>query len=150
MDDEEFKNKLSQVAVWRQPEIKLDAVQRKKLKTLERRAAYVQHFDQEDELENYRRFNGVQPTAAPELVKLKFEPKPCEDCSRTLHKMRLLTIRIVNGPGHSPHIRELCNTCVKYKNQATGEFNIALPSAERHFKMMNPPIRKNARREDEE
>lgn len=142
MDDEEFKQKLSQVAVWRQPEIKLDGPQRRKLATLERRKTYSTSFDQEEELENYRRFNGVQPTAAPELVELKFEPKPCEACDKTLDKMRLLTIRIIKGPGYSPHVRELCNSCVKYKDPQTGQFNIALPSAEPFFKRLYSDSRK--------
>lgn len=125
MNDEEFKRKLSEVAEWHIPKIKLDGVTRRKLRG---RIPNETKYQDEHEQLFFEIYNGVNPTTtAPEITKVKPCGINCEDCGRDCPSGRTKEKKLFQT-GKS-HWREKCTTCGMNKNPWTGEFDLTAAKA---------------------
>lgn len=115
MNNELFKLKLSQVADWHIPKVKLDGVERRKLRGRPTKQ------DQEEELANPE-FAEVNPTAPPEILKVKSQPVDCQDCGQHCPNGRECESKFFFT--HQPHWRKRCITCGLNQNPYTGEFDL--------------------------
>jgi hypothetical protein len=61
-------------------------------------------------------------STGPEITKLKYEPRSCEDCSRQCKKPRVVESKLVQQPVQ--YWRTRCNICCLYKDPATGKFSL--------------------------
>ena len=65
------------------------------------------------------------------IVGIKAEPKPCDDCDRTVvnrHTSSRISIRPVK------HWRTICDNCKCYHNPKNGKFDIPLRAANSFFR----------------
>lgn len=120
MKDEEFKAKLSEVAVWKLPESPQEDTKNQRKKRGRKTAEEL--YQEAHEQVFLDLFNGVNPSAPPMLLKLK-NACDCTDCGQHCPEGRDMTIKrhTSNGIGHW---RERCNTCGFSKNPYTGRFDI--------------------------
>lgn len=121
MDDELFKQKLSEVADWRLPdtprETSLNAKKRRGRKSAEEK---YQEAHEETFLEM---FEGVNPTYAPMLVKVKVQAVTCEDCGDHCANGRQVELKYY-ATKDKPHWRRKCVTCKHWENPVTKQFDI--------------------------
>lgn len=122
MDQKLFKQKLSEVAEWQQPKITLDSNQKAKLKKRGRPSA--EDIQEEQEYQEFLALhNGINPTMAPELVKVKTQGCECTDCGRFCENGRHVESRQYEC-NNKKHWRERCVTCGYWKNPYDGKFDL--------------------------
>lgn len=119
MNDEEFKRKLSEVADWRIPEIKLDGVQRRKLRG---RLSNEEKYQDEHEQIFFEIYNGVNPTTTPEITKVHRAATTCDDCGKHCPNGREKEKKLYET-NKKKHWREKCLTCGLSLNPKTGLFD---------------------------
>jgi hypothetical protein len=83
MTKDELKQKLSEVAEWRQPRISISDVKRGAQKARGKgRPSREEMYEEEHEQVFAELFKGINPTHAPELVRVHIQRVDCEDCGR--------------------------------------------------------------------
>jgi hypothetical protein len=125
MNDEEFKRKLSLVAEWRLPEIKLDGVTRRKLRG---RKNNETKYQDEHEQVFFKIYGGINPTATPEVTKVTRSACVCDDCGRDCPNGRDKEKKLYET-NKKKHWRERCLTCKLSLNPKTGKFDLSNHSA---------------------
>ena len=155
---EELKQKLAEVGEWRQPRISLSDVKRGAQRARGRGRPSSEQLYQEQHEEIFSDlFNGVNPTHAPELVKLHIKPVDCEDCGRHCENGRQMEIKFYKAvPNHIAHRRDRCMVCNKYRDPNTGlytlspgpAFQVFLNWSKSQFSAKNKKLRQDAVKED--
>jgi hypothetical protein len=127
MTKDELKQKLSEVGEWRQPKISISDVKRGAQKARGRgRPSSEEQYQQEHEEVFADLFKGINPTHAPELVKVHIQPVDCEDCGQHCELGRQMEIKFYYAqPRHIAHRRDRCLTCNKYRDPYTGKFTLS-------------------------
>ncbi|CAB4178724.1 hypothetical protein UFOVP1634_31 [uncultured Caudovirales phage] len=120
MDDTEFRRKLSEVAEWKLP----DTPRETSLNAKKKRGKKSKEEEYQDEHEEIflELFEGVNPTYAPLLTKVKYIPTVCE-CGRTCDSGCPKEAKLQQTE-KSQHWRIKCRTCGMTQNPYTGEFNL--------------------------
>ena len=86
MKDNEFKEKLSQVADWELVKIKLDSDTKRRLSYTSRKNIEQEElYELEQELAFYEQNNGTNPSIPPEVTKLHCKDEACNDCGKICH-----------------------------------------------------------------
>lgn len=130
MNDEEFRKKLSEVAEWKIPETPREAGT-KPMKRRGRKSAEDEYMELREEI-FYEEFNGVNPTYAPLLTKVKRCPVTCEDCGNECPNGRETEAKLQEKNGKKVW-RKKCLTCNKFENPYTGEFTLTGSAASIKF-----------------
>ena len=126
MDDAEFKQKLSQVAEWRVPKLKEWQVEQAKQKARGKgRPSNGDLYQEEHNKIFLEIFNGVNPTYAPEITKLKIQAVTCGDCGEICEQGRRTETKFcAGGRNEVAYRKERCVECNLYRDPATGKFTI--------------------------
>lgn len=121
MDDKEFKQRLSEVAEWKIPDTSREISPG--LKKKRGRKSEEDKYQEEHQEVFLEIFNGVNPTYAPVITKLKCQPVCCDDCGKICSEGRKVEAKhyVTNG---KPHWRKHCVTCEHFQNPYTGDFDI--------------------------
>ena len=123
MDDQEFKRKLSEVADWKIPE-NLQETSNNAKKKRGRKSAEEQYQEAHEEI-FLEMFDGVNPTHAPLLLKVKCRPTTCEDCGNHCPNGRKKEKKLYKtGKDEKRNWRERCVTCELHQNPFTGKFEL--------------------------
>jgi hypothetical protein len=123
MDNEEFKQKLSEVATWEIPDVTSGGNPKKK----PGRPSAEDLYQQEHEEVFLDLFDGKNPTLHPVLTNVKVAGCMCDDCGklcengRKAEKSKYYTNR--------PHWRARCLTCGLNQNPYTGEWDLTNETA---------------------
>lgn len=124
MKNEDFLNKLSEVAEWRQPRGQLDAEMiprptrtAKNSKARSLTADLVEYPDDDE----YRELPVEEQNFPPMLLKVK-RACTCEDCGQHCPNGRTLDIRKHEHAGKKVW-RKRCSACESWQDPYTGEFN---------------------------
>lgn len=126
MDDEEFRKRLSEVAVWEIPKTPREtSLNNKKKRGRKSNEELYQELREEIFLEE---FDGTNPTYPPMLVKLKCQPTTCEDCGEHCPSGRQKETKLYEA-NNKRHWRERCVTCSRTKNPYTGQFDLTNATA---------------------
>jgi Pyruvate/2-oxoacid:ferredoxin oxidoreductase delta subunit len=117
MDEQEFRNKLSEVAEWRIPDI----LERPtvNLKRTGRKSKEDLYQEQHEE-EFAEMFDGVNPTYPVALLSVK-KATDCEDCGQHCPKGRVIDAVVINGPKKS-FWRKKCKACGLTQDPYTKEY----------------------------
>lgn len=130
MDKELFKQKLSEVADWHIPDIKLDSNEKQRLERKRGRISNEERYQEEHEQEFAILFEGKNPTSPLELIGLKEEKTICNDCGRECSKSRRKEIKYHKQVRHHiDHVRIKCVECNMYKHPETGVFDVPVGPA---------------------
>ncbi len=123
---EQLHLKLSEVAEFRMPKLSASEIKISKQKARGKgRPTKEEQYQEEHEEVFLDLFQGINPTHAPELVKLHIKPIDCEDCGAHCENGRQMEIKFYKAvPNHIAHRRDRCLTCNKYKDPNTGEFTL--------------------------
>lgn len=135
MTKDELRQKLAEVAEWRQPRISISDVKRGEQRARGRGRPSREEMYQEEHEEVFAElFKGINPTHPPELVKMHIKPIDCEDCGRHCETGRQMEIKFYHAqPRHIAHRRTRCLVCNKYKDPYTGEFTLPQGPASQVF-----------------
>lgn len=135
MDDAEFKQKLSQVAEWRVPKLKDHEVALAKQRARGKGRASVEDLYQEEHNKIFLEiFNGVNPTYAPEITKLKIQAVTCGECGELCEQGRRIEIKFCPaGRNEMPYRKERCVECNLYRDPASGKFSVSVARATHVF-----------------
>lgn len=122
MDQELFKQRLSEVAEWRQPKItKSDLKEAQQRARGRGRRSAEQRYQEEHEEVFTQMFDGVNPTVPLELQAVKPVQSHCEHCDQMVQGGPHIEKKLVlSGP--RKHWRERCLTCGLCKDPYTGQF----------------------------
>jgi hypothetical protein len=123
MDDELFKQKLSEVADWRIPQT-LTSTATGEAKRGRGRPSKEQLYQAQHEETFLDEFGGVNPTFPPQLLKVKCSAETCGDCGKVCEQGRRKENKLYDGNGKK-HWRERCINCGMIKNPYTGEFDLS-------------------------
>lgn len=121
MKDDEFKQKLSEVAEWKIPDTPRETSLNAK-KTRGRKSAEEEYQAAHEEA-FLEMFNGSNPTYPPMLVKLKIQPVDCGDCGQHCENGRVVESKFYETKD-IPHWRKKCVTCGRWENPVTDQFDI--------------------------
>jgi hypothetical protein len=135
MDDAEFKQKLSEVAEWRVPKLKEWQVEQAKQKARGKGRPSNEDLYQEEHNKIFLEiFNGVNPTYAPEITKLKIQAVTCGDCGEICEQGRRIEIKFcAAGRNEMPYRKERCVECNLYRDPNTGKFSVSVARATHVF-----------------
>ena len=130
MDNELFKQKLSEVAVWR-----LDKVSTTDINAgLKRARGKTKPIQEDDEPElAVTLVDGVNPTMALTLVSLLPCATTCEDCGLHCPNGRQVTAKIYPSRALGLHWRKRCVTCQRYLNKDTGQYTVPDNKVSNHY-----------------
>jgi len=121
MEDKEFRRRLSEVAEWKLPETQKEtsvaARKKRGRKTVEEK------YQDEHEEVFMELFNGVNPTYAPMLTKVKRCATTCQDCGEHCANGREKEARLHQKNGKAAW-RQKCLTCNKFQNPFNGKFEL--------------------------
>jgi hypothetical protein len=124
MKDEEFKQKLSEVAEWRLPKLSNSEIKIAKQKARGKGRPTNEELYQDEHEEIFLEiFQGINPTYSPELVKVKIQSCVCEDCGDHCAEGRKKEKKLYET-GDKRNWRERCLTCERSKNPFTGKFDM--------------------------
>ena len=121
MDDELFKQKLSEVAEWKIPDTPRETSLNAKKKR-GRKSNEDEYMELREEI-FYEEFGGVNNTYPPMLVKLKHTPTTCGDCGKLCPNGCEKEAKLYQKNGKN-YWREKCLTCNLQKDPYTSEFNL--------------------------
>lgn len=135
MTKDELKQKLLQVAEFVMPRLTPSDIKISKQKQRGKgRPTNEQAYQAEHEEVFLDLFQGVNPTHAPELVKMHIKAIDCEDCGRHCEKGRQMEIKFYYQQGrHAAHRRTRCLVCNKYQDPYTGDFTLPQGPASQVF-----------------
>jgi hypothetical protein len=120
MDDEEFRRRLSEVAEWKLPETPRETSLNQKKKR--GRKSNEQRYEEEHEQVFLELFDGTNPTYAPMLTKIKYQPTTCE-CGRVCNNGCEKEAKLYQKKDKC-HWRWKCKTCGMTQDPYTGEFTL--------------------------
>jgi len=124
MKDEEFKQRLAQVAEWAVPDV-ASSGHTKRIKP--GRKSKEELYQEEHEEVFLEMFNGKNPTVQPQLTKVLVQGCMCEDCGRFCENGRRTEKKLFQT--NHPHWRERCLTCGMNQNPNTGEWDLSNKAA---------------------
>lgn len=136
MENELFKQKLSEVADWEIPKLSPTDVREAKKRARGRgRPTNEELYEQEHEEVFLEIFQGVNPTHPAELKNLKICAVDCPDCGRHCSNGRREEIKYYpEVPGHVAHRRRRCLECNKYRDPEFGTWDLPQgPAAQRYL-----------------
>ena len=119
MNQDEFKQKLSQVAEWEIPNVTCGGNTAPKKRG---RKSAEELYQQAHEAEFNDLHNGKNPTVSIALTKVKVASCVCEDCGRYCENGRRKEISQYQT--NRPHWRSKCITCGLNENPETGAFDL--------------------------
>jgi hypothetical protein len=125
MDDKEFKRRLSEVAEWTIPETEQETSNNAKKKR--GRKTNEELYQEEHEQIFLEIFEGVNPTKAPLLLKIKYCPYNCE-CGRTCTDGCQKEAKLYQKSGKA-HWRWKCKSCGMTQDPYTGEYSLSSQKA---------------------
>jgi hypothetical protein len=128
MKDQEYKDKLAQVAEFAVPEIAGNGNTKRPKRGRKTLEEQYQEAHEEIFLEM---FEGKNPTVQPQLVNVKIQGCMCEDCGRFCENGRRTEKRVY--PTNRPHWRERCVTCNMNKNPYTGQYDLTNKDASAYW-----------------
>jgi hypothetical protein len=124
MKEQEYKDKLAQVAEVTLPEVAGSGhIKRPK----RGRKSNEEVYQEEHEQVFLDLFDGKNPTLQPQLVNVKIQGCMCEDCGRFCEQGRRTEKKLFQT--NHPHWRERCLTCGMNQNPNTGQFDLPNKSA---------------------
>lgn len=121
MDNELFKQKLSQVADWKIPDTQRETTVNAKKKRGRKNAEELYQEAREEMF--HEEFGGVNPTYPPMLLKVKTQSTLCSDCGCQCNQGRKKDLRIYKNKGRR-YWKEHCLTCDKHKDPYTGQYTL--------------------------
>ena len=123
MDENLFRAKLTEVAVWDIPVVSSGGSDKKPTDRRRGPKSYeeIEWAENEDEAIGQEIKTGPNDSVPPRILKIKHTPMPCDGCDRIVEG-RVVEIRLIPNP--APHIREKCNICKKMKNPNNGVFEL--------------------------
>jgi hypothetical protein len=121
MTNDEFKQKLSEVAEWKLPDTPRETSLNQKKKR-GRKSAEEKYQDEHQEV-FLELFEGVNPTYAPMLTKVKRCAITCDDCGEHCPNGRNKEAKLQEKNGKAAW-RQKCLTCNKYQNPFNGKFEL--------------------------
>ena len=128
MDDELFRQKLSEVADWKIPETLQETSMNAKKKR-GRKSNEDEYMELREEI-FYEEFGGINNTVPPMLLGVKCSPTTCEDCGKHCPNGRKKETKLYEtGQTKKRNWREKCLTCELHKNPFTGEFELSSQQA---------------------
>jgi hypothetical protein len=119
MDNELFKQKLSEVSNWKLPEITPTGPAKPK----RGRKSKEDEYQEAREEMFFDEFGNINPTFPPQLVNLKVQAVDCGDCGEHCPNGRVVETKFYDTKD-KPHWRKKCVTCGHWKNPVTGEFDL--------------------------
>lgn len=122
MDNELFKQRLSEVAEWAIPKLTKTDINEAKSRARGRRSA-EQRYQEEHEQVFAEIFEGINPTHPPEVLKVKNQATVCDDCGCHCAEGRKKEKKLYDTGGKK-NWRERCLTCNRNKNPFTGEYDL--------------------------
>lgn len=150
MTDDEFKQKLSEVAEWKIPDTPRETSLNQKKKR--GRKSEEEKFQEAHEI-IFRDIHGdVNPTYAPMITKIKCQPVDCEDCGKHCPNGRKTEYKHYDT--NRSHWRRRCVTCEKNQNPFTGEYDLSSQKSSSVWadwlRKTNPRYIKKAEQEQEQ
>ncbi len=126
MTKDELMQKLLEVAEFRMPKLNASDIKQSKQRAKGRgRPSTEDQYQDEHEQVFLDLFQGINPTHAPELVKVHIKPIDCEDCGRHCETGRKMEIKFYQEvPNHVAHRRTRCLECNRYRDPYTGEYTL--------------------------
>jgi hypothetical protein len=121
MNDEEFKQRLSEVAEWKLPDTPRETSLNQKKKR--GRKSNEERYEEEHEQVFLELFDGVNPTYAPMLLKVKRCATNCDDCGEHCPNGRNKEAKLQEKNGKTVW-RQKCLTCNKFQNPFNGKFEL--------------------------
>jgi hypothetical protein len=131
MDDELFKQKLSEVAEWRLPKLTPTDIREAK-KSARGRRSREEIYQEEHEQVFAELFDGVNPTFPPEIIRIKPAACKCEDCGRHCAAGRQKETKLYETGGKR-NWRSRCLTCEMHQNPFTGKYDLKSSEASRFW-----------------
>ena len=119
MDEEQYRRRLSEVAEWRIPEVKLTALEKKQ----RGRRSNEEQYQEKHEQAFMELFDGVNPTHPIQVDQVKTIAEICQDCGRVCETGRRQEYKLYTGKKGSAW-REKCLNCGFFKDPRNGRFNI--------------------------
>ena len=134
MDNELFKQKLSEVADWTIPKLSPTDVKQAKKRARGRRSNEEKYEEEHEEI-FLEIFQGVNPTCPAELTNLKIAAVDCPNCGKHCPNGRREEIKYYPAtPGHIAHRRNRCLECNKYRDPDHGTWDLPQgPAAQRYL-----------------
>lgn len=132
MDQNEFKRRLSELAIWEIPKVTDQKGRPTDPYALnKRKTKYVPADPIIDEDENEESIeaaepieeNKTNPTLGPRVKAVKVRPTICDDCGKRCTKGRQTEAKVCEN-NNQRHWRETCLTCNKARNPYTGKFDV--------------------------
>lgn len=109
MDDELFKQKLSEVADWEIP-ITMESTEQGRENRRRKMAAEDQDC-----------YNATYP---PKLLKVKIKPQNCEDCGRECPQGRTVDYKVMINKENKRFTKRHCKVCGLHEDPYTGQFSL--------------------------
>lgn len=127
MDEQEFRQRLSEVAEWRIPKLSATDVKESEKKRRGRGRPTHEELYQDAHEEIFLEIhNGINPTQSPELTRVKTAACICDDCGAHCPNGRKKEKKLYEtGKGKKRNWREKCVTCNKSKNPINGKFDLS-------------------------
>jgi hypothetical protein len=129
MNQNEFKRRLSEFAVWEIPKIPnqkgrpADPNALNKRKTKYVPADPIIDEDEDESIEEPVDENKTNPTLGPRIKAIKVRPTTCDDCGKRCTKGRQTEAKVCEN-NNQRHWRETCLTCNKARNPYTNKFDV--------------------------
>lgn len=121
MDEEEFRRRLSEVADWEIPKTPRETSLNNRKKR-GRKSNEDEYMELREEI-FHEEFDGINPTYAPMLTRVKRCGVTCDDCGQHCPDGRETEAKL-HTKGKKRVWRQKCLTCKKFQNPFTGEFNL--------------------------
>lgn len=130
MDDELFRQKLTEVAEWKIPDTPRETSLNQKKKR-GRKSAEEKYQDEHEEI-FMELFEGTNPTYPPMLTKVRRCAINCDDCGAHCPSGREKEAKLHEKNGKAVW-RQKCLTCNKYQNPFNGKFELTGTAASVKF-----------------
>lgn len=150
MNDEEFLKRLSEVSEWHRPQTGPNghaSIAKGKCKPMPEHPGPITELEldemSEHEVKVYydklMAWREAQPNMSvpPEILKVKIQPKNCEDCGRHCPNGRKTEKKLHESGGL--HWRERCVECDLFKDPLTDQFTVTKEAAHQYFTQFYKP-----------
>lgn len=118
MDQEQFKKRLSEVAIWEIPKTPRDTVPEYRRRNP---ASLEELYEQDQDI--FENTDGINTTMPIHLKAVKCQPTVCEDCGKHCPNGRKKEAKVYQT-GKNRHWRQRCVTCDRTKNPYTGQYDL--------------------------
>lgn len=130
MDDELFRKKLTEVAVWEIPKSNKDTSVASRRRR--GRRSNEELFQDEHEQQFLEEHGGINPTYPPNILSVKAQSCDCPDCGKVCANGRKVDYRL-HQKNDKRVWREHCMECRKFKNPFNGKFELTGSAASIKF-----------------